>query len=124
MTKNHSQNDIPELDDFFAAARQENEGVSSDLMNRILSDAADQQPDLRRVAAGSPQHRNWFWKFSDAFGGWQATGALTACAVAGLWIGYASPDSLSEISDLVLNKSGITDVDEDYFSIDDILAES
>lgn len=124
MTKNHSHNDIRELDDFFTAARQENVAVSRDLMNRILSDAADQQPDSKPLAAARSQHRHWWQKMTVTLGGWQGAGALTACAVAGLWIGYASPDSLSGLSDLVLNTSSATDADEVYFSIDDILAES
>lgn len=92
-----------DLDDFFKAARAERASPSPDLMARVLADAYDLQPaSVIQRAPAIRRPRRGFWRpLAEALGGAGALAGLGTAAVAGLYIGYASPSSLDWLTGLL-----------------------
>lgn len=94
--------DDNDLDLLFQAARAAPVVPSAPLMARVLNDAYDLQPEVR---VGVPA-RVGFWSglgaaISAALGGSGVVAGLGTAAVAGVFIGYASPDTLDWLSGAV-----------------------
>ncbi|WP_424979437.1 hypothetical protein [Leisingera sp. S232] len=78
---------LQELEDLFAAAREDRPELPHHLSAAILADAARAQP-----GAVVRQGRLPLWRqLADAIGGWPALGGLAAASAAGVWIGLAPP---------------------------------
>jgi len=106
-----TKTDKTDLDDaglelFFNAAREEDTAPSDGLMARILADAAA-QADAREVAAVPQTPRpaprlGLFGVIAAAIGGWPALASMATATVAGVWIGFATPDTLEDLAGGVL----------------------
>ncbi len=89
------------LDRTFAQIRAEDVPLSDGLMDRIMMDADSV------LAAGGPMARNdapqpGLWdSLLDAIGGWPSFSGLAAATVAGLWIGVAPPDAVTNVTDVL-----------------------
>lgn len=123
---------MSDLDDLFAAQRaralQENTApVPSDLMARILADAAREQPAARNLPAApmrnaAPNGAGFWDGIAALFGGRGVVAGLASVACAGVFLGAVQPAALL---DLTLSLSGSAAVDQLDFmpSIDALLAE-
>ena len=90
-----------EIDDMLARAGDVQAVASGDLLARIVADAdavADQR-DVAGTPGRAPQQSGVFARLTAALGGWPAIAGLTTATVAGIWIGYVSPDTLSAIAE-------------------------
>lgn len=106
-----------DLDALFATARQ-SDRVPCDLMARVLADADAQQP--RPAPAVKPR----FWtQVLAAIGGAPALAGLSTAMLAGLWIGFVDPPSLSAVTDIFLVSSTATETLEVMPTFDDFLTE-
>lgn len=115
MEKKPEQLDT-ELEAFFAADRVVTPELKPEVLERIVSDALAQQ-SAPSLAVPMPSN-SWISRMSEAFGGWPAASALTACTIVGVYLGYAFPvedllsgDSLvsMEIDQSVSDLSGLLD---------------
>ena len=108
-----------DLDRLLAEARGLVLEPSSDLMARILADAAREMP--RRAATHLPQTRAWGgWRdWFVALGGWPAAGGLVAATAVGVWIGAAAAAGLSDLAAGVWGEgvSVALGVDEEHLSL-------
>jgi hypothetical protein len=122
---------MSDLDDLFAAQRaralQENAApVPSDLMARILADAAREQPAARPISsmrsAAAPAGAGFWDGMAALFGGRGVVAGLASVACAGVFLGAVQPTALL---DLTMSLSGSAAVDQLDFmpSIDALLAE-
>ena len=85
------------LDPFFEAAREARPEPSDALMARILADAAEAAP--RPAEQLRPAEKpSLVASVLDAIGGWPSFAGLATATVAGVWIGFASPDTLSTLT--------------------------
>lgn len=76
------------IETLFAESRAQAPTVSDDLLARVLADAAQMQP--RPVPAPT------LWAaMLDLIGGWPSVGGLAVVGVAGIWVGFAPPTSVS-----------------------------
>lgn len=103
MTEKRHLSDV-ELNDLFAGAAGASKLASEALMARIMAEAemvadAQSQPLFATV---SQVRQGKFRRFLNGLGGWPAVAGLVTVTVAGIWIGYASPDALEDITDLYL----------------------
>lgn len=74
-----------DLDDLFAAARRAHPQPDAALMGRLAADAERYRPGGRW---------NGFWK---AVGGWPAAAGFAAVALAGVWLGIATPEPVEAV---------------------------
>lgn len=82
-------------EDFFAAARADDPGVSDELLQRIARDAAEMQPQapsLAPVRAAKPKARIAIFP-----GNWQTAFALSFCLAVGVGLGLYPTTGLQEI---------------------------
>lgn len=93
-----------DLDDIFAEARGAAVAPSYDLMARILADAEAHQPAMPGlVRAAPPPPRQGLWAtMMAAIGGGGALAGLSTATLAGLWIGFAQPTTLLDVTDRFL----------------------
>lgn len=84
------------LDAAFTLARTPDVPPSDALMNRIMLDADSVLADTVPAAARPKQSIGAM--LLDVIGGWPTFSGLAAATVAGLWIGVAPPDTLSDLS--------------------------
>ncbi|MXU63842.1 hypothetical protein [Oceanomicrobium pacificus] len=98
-----------ELDALLHAASQDRPEPGPDLMARLVADATDAMPD--RPVAAAPRRANGrssaFAGFAAFIGGWRGAAALTACAVAGLWIGFTDPAAFDTYNLLQTEEEGL-----------------
>lgn len=92
------------LEAFFEAGRAFAPDPGTDLMARIMADA-DAEIDARaptRMPAGAPGARpagKGLWAaLVNGIGGWPAVASLATAAVAGVWLGFASPAQLNSLA--------------------------
>ncbi|MBL4811578.1 MAG: hypothetical protein JKX69_04285 [Rhodobacteraceae bacterium] len=87
--------------------------VSPDFMARIAAQGAAMQPQAvaaRPVEAVTPPVGFWA-ALAAAIGGWPTMSGLALATIAGVWIGAAPPDSLTNLASSVLGAelgSGVT----------------
>lgn len=125
MTDNENKTETDDiLASFFTAAKADNVVPSEDLMAAIMRDAVEIQPQAPIVKTRRPTRQTWWQGALEALGGWQAAGALTACAAVGVWIGFAAPEGLSDLPEAFLTQTGIVDSTDYYFPMADITSES
>ena len=88
------------LEAFFEAGRARPPEPGMDLMARIMADA-DAEIDARAPigvpVARRPRQGLWATLVS-GIGGWPAVASLATAAVAGVWLGFASPDQLNSLA--------------------------
>ena len=124
MTDPMKPDDPSALELYFNAAREAGPTPDQALMQRILDDAASVQA-ARTQARTSPASRPAFWPFvAESLGGWRGLSALAACACAGLWIGFATPDLVDTYSGglLAADDAGALDF-ADVYGFEDMLTE-
>jgi len=121
--KPNIQDDDRALEAFFEAERAEAVEVPAHVLTAVLKDAQQQQPAAKGLAPADPVRTSWLRDVWQALGGWQAAGALSACLLLGVTLGYSPPDSLSTLAENVLISTGISEADSDYYTLDDLVAE-
>jgi hypothetical protein len=111
MRKEAEMNDS-DLDDIFAEARGATAAPSSDLMARILADAEAHQPAAAVLVRAAPPPRQGLWAaMLAAIGGGAALAGLSTATLAGLWIGFAQPTTLLDVTDAFLPVVTLESVD-------------
>lgn len=111
------------LEDFFEAGRQARSEVDPDLLARILQDAEEAQPapvTLGASRSSGSSARGGFWQL---FGGWPSAGLLTACLVAGVSLGYSTPENLGSLTETILSSVGLDASGNYSLSLDGLLVE-
>lgn len=89
-----------ELDQLFAAARQQRPTLPEALAVRIESDA--EAVRLQRLV---PRARRSAWRrVFDGIGGWGGFGGLAAASAAGVWIGFSAPAFLPDPANYLLSQ--------------------
>ncbi len=85
------QRDDDALDALFAAGTATRPELDAGFMARLKADADRAMPEPVRVATSVPPRRNWLPKIFTASG-------LSGAALAGVWIGFAMPETLDSFS--------------------------
>ena len=100
------------LDDILATARGQIAAPSSELMARVLADAAAHQ-SIAGDSVTSPSRGTWLSGLMANLGGWPAMSGVAAAGVAGLWLGIAPPSSVeSWTADLMGTTTAVTFMDD------------
>jgi hypothetical protein len=87
------------LEAFFEAARKAAPEPSAALLARVLADAEAELAARARPAMPAVPRRPGHWlNFVRGLGGWPALAGMATAAVAGVWLGFATPDSLNTLS--------------------------
>ncbi|MEE9426778.1 MAG: hypothetical protein V3V25_01400 [Paracoccaceae bacterium] len=99
MTDNNAFEQI----DLDALLEQESKVVvqpSEQLMSRIIQDADHTADQLNStlIRRTTPDTGGFWRRILLGLGGWPTFAGLTTATLAGIWIGYASPDSVSTLS--------------------------
>lgn len=110
-----------DLDAYFTAELATDQTPSGDLIAAILRDAEALQPALPGLPVALTKRGNRMREFWGALGGWSTAGALAACLVLGVTVGYTPPDGLSDLTDAVLETAGFSMAENDYFTLDDLM---
>lgn len=110
------------LEDFFAAAKAMQTLPEAGLMDRILRDAATVQIEM--IAAPTAPKVGFWVGFADTLGGWRGMSSLTACACAGLWFGFATPQTVSDFSAGLISVGETAQLDyDDPYGLQELLTE-
>lgn len=109
-----------ELERFFAAARAAAPKPSDDLVGAVLRDAELLQP--RQIVQAARRTSPWheFWR---GLGGWPAGAALAGAVIAGVALGYFSPDPLAGVSAALLESEVSGSADELFPGFDALMTE-
>jgi hypothetical protein len=111
-----------DLDDLFAAVRQQPVAVSEDLMARVLQDAQTEQP--MSVGLVKPKRRQGFWTgLFAALGGAGGLAGLSTAAIAGVWFGFAQPTALTTVTDSIWQTDVVVETVDILPGFDDYLSE-
>mgnify|MGYP000091341386 CR=1 FL=1 len=113
-----------ELDSLFAEAAKTGPVPSADLLARVMADA-DDVVDARAVAQIAPtaKPRGWLAALLAPIGGWPAMAGLATATVAGVWIGYSPPESVSGFADDYLAGNILTYDLGDYLPSYDMISD-
>lgn len=114
-----------ELDALFEAAASDPQQPSDGLLARVVADA-EMVADARETAAARPANRQrpgWLQAILGTLGGWPAVAGLATATIAGVWIGYASPDTVTGISDGYLSTDTMFDLGDFLPTFDTLLDE-
>ncbi|WP_435164333.1 dihydroorotate dehydrogenase [Falsirhodobacter sp. 1013] len=84
-----------DLDDLLATARNHAPSPSGALLARILTDAEAEQDRWQPRAAS---RRRWTRFLPLVLGSVGATAGMATAALAGVWIGYAQPETLTTVT--------------------------
>jgi hypothetical protein len=106
-----SQDDLAE---FFEAAKRQSPDLPAGLAERILQDADQVQEGYVIHAQNRPATSGLFHGLRDVLGGWPAVAGLMTACTAGVWLGFAPPDSLPDafvISSLIQDNIDMFDAD-------------
>lgn len=93
------------LDDFFAANRDEPLAPADDFMAQLTAQALAEQP-----VAGSRHSPSVWAQLRAALGGWAGLAGLATACAAGVWLGVAPPsgfDALFDLQDVAGNGLGL-----------------
>ncbi|MGR3342323.1 MAG: hypothetical protein ACU0DI_03715 [Paracoccaceae bacterium] len=114
-----------ELDGLLAAAASLATTPSSELMQRIIADAdaVAEAKEVKPKPAPQPRRRGILGGLLAAIGGWPAMAGLATATVAGVWIGYASPDTLDGIANGLLTSRTAYEVGDFMPTLDDLFYE-
>jgi hypothetical protein len=102
------------LDGFFEAARAPVPAPDAALTARVLADAGRELARQGQPAAAAPRAQTGWFGF---IGGWPSLSGLAAATAAGVWIGFAPPASLSDVTSAVLGD----DLSVSVFSMENLL---
>ena len=91
--------DDKQLESTFAKIRAEDVPLSEGLMDQIMMDADSVLAGQAPAASAATQPGLWD-SLLDAIGGWPSFSGLAAATVAGLWIGVALPDAVTNVTDV------------------------
>lgn len=92
-----------DLDHLFGKLRAAAPAPSQPLLDRVLADAVQAQPQL--LPPRSPQRAdrgNLWWRIFGPLGGLPTAAGLGSAAIAGLLIGYADPTTLDVLTNGML----------------------
>ena len=130
MTKTDRDDDDMMLESLFEAGRAEAPVPSQDLMARILADAQANMPaPAPIVRAARPVRRGLLAGLLAAVGGWPSVATMATATVAGIWLGFAQPDTLNTLSGGTLLPGSaeaayeVDDLVPSYGSFDGLLTE-
>lgn len=85
-----------ELDALFSAAADATPLPSSTLLERV---AADAEAEIAVVPRARPvRGAGVFSRFVSLIGGWPTAAGLASATIAGIWIGYAAPETLDGLA--------------------------
>jgi len=114
-----------ELDGLLAEAASLATTPSSDLMQRIIADAdaVAEAKEVKSNPAPQPLRRGIMAGLLAGIGGWPAMAGLATATVAGVWIGYASPDTLDGITNGLLTSRTAYEVGDFMPTLDDLFYE-
>jgi len=100
-----TDHDMQELDNLLTQTAQTKPTVPSDLMARVLIDAAQAQPRPDEMRSQS------IWaSLLEMIGGWPAVGGLALASATGLWIGIAPPVGLESMATTVFGSTQTVDL--------------
>ncbi len=107
MTEPTDHMDDAALDALLADVAGTTAAPGDDLMARIMADAetAMVRPAPVATAGEAARDAGLFAGLWAALGGWAGTSGLAAAAVAGVWLGFAPPESLSGVSEFIWGQS-------------------
>lgn len=110
------------LDEIFAAARAQTPDPSAGLVARILADAESAQAARERPMVPMARSSPWS-RFVEGLGGWTSLAGLVTATLAGVWLGFVSPDQINTLSGglLLADSTGVYAL-EDILPADDGLA--
>ncbi|WP_421703995.1 dihydroorotate dehydrogenase [Aliiroseovarius sp.] len=130
MTNTDRDDDDKMLESFFEAGRADAPVPSQDLMARILADAQANMPAPAPLARpATPARRGFLVGLLAAVGGWPSVATMATATVAGIWLGFAQPDTLSNLSGGTLLPGStatayeVDDLVPSYGSFDGLLTE-
>lgn len=106
------------LEEIFAAGRDATPAPSEALMARIMADADGEIAARAPVAPVRRPGLSLWGRIVSGLGGWPAVAGMVTATVAGIWIGFASPDQLNTLSGGLLLPDSETTVSYD---LEDIL---
>ena len=87
-----------ELEKFFEAAIDTEAVPNAAFLEAVAADALAQTEVRSKTAPATKPASSWLVNAFRNIGGWQTVGAMTACAVIGMYAGYSSPDRLDYLS--------------------------
>ena len=85
-----------ELDALFSAAADATPRPSSTLLARVSADAEAEIANA--VVARPARATGMFSRFISLIGGWPTAAGLASATLAGIWIGYAVPETLDGLA--------------------------
>ena len=94
MTVNDETETDRALVQMFDAGKRDHPMPSSDLMARVLADAAAVQAGFAAKPGYETQRRTLWNKVHEMMGGWPGLSALTASVCVGVFFGFSSPDTV------------------------------
>ena len=100
------------IDTFFESARKTAPAFSRDLNSRILSDAQSVQAGFSRVARLDNRPTGILRQLSDILGGWYGWGGLATACATGIWLGFAPPAGLPDLTGLTVQSDATADLFE------------
>lgn len=114
-----------ELDGLLAEAASLATTPGSELMQRIIADAdaVAAAKEVKPEPAQQPRRRGILAGLLAGIGGWPAIAGLATATVAGVWIGYASPDTLDGITGGLLTSQTAYEVGDFMPTLDDLFYE-
>ena len=80
------------LDQLFDLARSDRAQADEALLARVAADASAVQAEQHAKRAAPPVQKGLFASLAELVGGWPALGGLATAAIAGVYIGFSSPD--------------------------------
>lgn len=105
-----------DLDDLFASARARAPEASPAFLGRVLEDAYALQPEAATAApapAAAPAPVGIWARLAAALGGSMALAGVATAGVAGVWLGFAPPATLSPLADSLLTGGATASVGVD-----------
>lgn len=123
MTDNKNLSDA-ELEQLFEEMAASNPVPTTDLVARIIADADGVMNDRATgvIAVQKPLGlRQRLASFLSGIGGWPAVAGLATATVAGIWIGYAPPSSVSDLASSYISTDVSYDIG-DYIPSFDLLS--
>ncbi|MBV1867384.1 MAG: hypothetical protein KUG69_05700 [Marinosulfonomonas sp.] len=110
-----------ELDALFSAAADATPLPSSTLLERVSADA---EAEIANVAVARPARgAGLFARFVSLIGGWPTAAGLATATVAGIWIGYAVPETVDGLAGSAWFTGSNLDMVEFTASFDSLLGE-
>jgi hypothetical protein len=103
--------DMDALDDILSGLRRETPAPSDALMARVLADAQAELASGAQVTEPNTDKPDGFGAMLlSVIGGWRAVAGLAMATIAGVWIGFAGPDGVSDNLAVLLwpDEAGLT----------------